>query len=59
MIEKMFHKLVDEVRKELPEFGTIRACDGKAIATHVNGRKRWKMEDGRRDTEGIGVRKTI
>jgi hypothetical protein len=39
MIEKMFHKLVDEVSKELPEFGKIQACDGKAITTHANGRK--------------------
>jgi hypothetical protein len=40
MIEKMFNKLVDEVSKELPEFGKIQAFDVKAITTHANGRKK-------------------
>jgi hypothetical protein len=54
MIEKMFHKLVDEISKELAEFGKIQAFDGKAIATHANGRKREQSvegKDGRRDTD--------
>jgi len=42
LIEKMFNKLVDEVSKELPDYGKIQAFDGKAIDTHANGKKKQK-----------------
>jgi hypothetical protein len=54
LIEKMFNKLVDDIRKELPDYGKIQAFDGKAIDTHANGKKKQKSvkkTDGRRDSD--------
>jgi hypothetical protein len=56
----MFNKLVDEVSKELPDYGKIKAFDGKAINTHANGKKSHKAEkvtDGRRDSDAYWGKK--
>ncbi len=54
MIEGMFDGRVEELMRELPDFGRVLAADGKAIRTH--GRPAGKdhakrTPDGRRDTE--------
>jgi len=54
MIEAMFDRLVAELTKELGDFGTVLAADGKALRTHARpaGKDHAKRTpDGRRDTE--------
>lgn len=48
-IRAMFDSLVEQVRKELPDFGVNLAVDGKAIDSA--GKKSDKDRDGRRDTD--------
>ena len=53
-IEAMFDRLVAELTKELGDFGTVLAADGKALRTHARpaGKDHAKRTpDGRRDTE--------
>ena len=57
----MFHVLVDELSRELPDFGRQLAVDSKAIASHgnpVRDEKKACAPDGRRDTDADwGVKK--
>jgi transposase len=59
-IEHLFDHLVEQVRKELPGFGTNLAMDGKAINTHARPRKGLQdmSVDGRRDTDADFGKKT-
>ncbi|MHC4687490.1 MAG: transposase [Planctomycetota bacterium] len=59
-IEHIFDDLVEQLRKELPGFGTNLAIDGKAIDTHARPRKglRQMSADGRRDTDADFGKKT-
>jgi len=59
-IEDIFDDLVEQVRKELPGFGTNLAMDGKAIDTHACPRKGLSdmSADGRRDTDADFGKKT-
>ena len=61
MIDAIFEELVERAREELPGFGEVLACDGKAIRTHANPRKEGEElpPDGRRDTDANWGRKTI
>jgi len=59
-IEHIFDDLVEQLRQELPGFGTNLAMDGKAINTHARPRKglRDMSADGRRDTDADFGKKT-
>jgi hypothetical protein len=52
-INKMFKILVEEIKKELPDFGEILAIDGKAIQSHARGKRKKNdmTQDGRRDVD--------
>jgi hypothetical protein len=57
----MFHKLVDELRKELPDLGVKTAVDSKAIPSFgnpVRDEDKLKNPDGRRDTDADWGKKT-
>jgi len=61
LVDATLDRLVEELRKELGDFGKVLAADGKAIRTHGRPRgKDWKSlsADGRRDTEADFGRKT-
>ncbi len=51
-IEKMFHDLVEEVCRELPEFGRNLAIDGKALQSLAGHYSDNRKTDGRRDVDG-------
>ena len=59
-IEGIFDDLVEQLRQELPGFGTNLAMDGKAIPTHARPRKGLQemSSDGRRDTDADFGKKT-
>jgi hypothetical protein len=59
-IGHIFDDLVEQIRKELPGFGTNLAMDGKAINTHARPRKGLchMSPDGRRDTDADFGKKT-
>jgi len=59
-IEHVFDDLVEQLRQELPGFGTNLAMDGKAINTHARPRKGLPdmSADGRRDTDADFGKKT-
>jgi hypothetical protein len=51
---QMFHELVDELAKELPDFGKPLAQDGRAVPSHgnpVRDETKASQPDGRRDTD--------
>ena len=60
-IVEMFHELVDELAKVLPDFGKHLAQDGKAVPSHgnpVSDETKANEPDGRRDTDADwGVKK--
>lgn len=49
VIRAMFDELVEQIRKELPDFGINLSVDGKAIESA--GKKSDKARDGRRDID--------
>lgn len=54
MLTDMFHELVDELKKELPDLGSKTAIDSKAIQSfgnQVTDEKKLENPDGRRDTD--------
>jgi len=59
-IEHIFDDLAEQLREELPGFGTNLAMDGKAINSHARPRKglREMSADGRRDTDADFGKKT-
>ena len=63
LLEAMFNRLVEELTKQLPDFGRILAIDGKAIASFARGRKRQEGKavkpDGRRDGDADWGQKTL
>ena len=61
MLTEMFHKLVDELKKELPELGRKTAVDSKAIQSFgkpVHDKEKLANPDGRRDTDADWGKKT-
>ncbi len=53
-IENIFHKLVDELKKELPDLGRKLAVDSKAIRPYgrpVKDEDKKENKDRRRDTD--------
>lgn len=63
LLEAMFNGLVEELAKQLPDFGRILAIDGKAIASFGRGRKRQTGKevkpDGRREVDADWGQKTL
>jgi hypothetical protein len=62
LLEAMFNRLVEELAKQLPDFGRILAIDGKALASFVRGRKRQATKvkpDGRRELDADWGQKTL
>lgn len=57
LIEDMFDKLVEEVKKLLPDFSKSLAVDSKAINSFAKKENK-KEEDGRRDTDADYGKKT-
>lgn len=60
-VEKIFLRLVDEIKTLLPDFGRVLAIDSKAINSLARGQRRDKEEktpDGRRDTDADFGKKT-
>jgi len=60
-IDAIFDDLVERLRAELPGFGRVLACDGKALRTHARPRRKdapLPPADGRRDTDADFGRKT-
>lgn len=60
LLEDIFDELVEQVRQELPGFGTHLAMDGKALHSHARRRKGLSQlpADGRRDTDADTGKKT-
>jgi hypothetical protein len=61
LITQMFHELVDELKKELPELGVKTAVDSKAIPSFgkpVRDEEKLAESDGRRDTDADWGKKT-
>ena len=56
-IDKIFEKLVKELRTLLPDFGRDLAIDSKAIRSLSNRPNKNSKEDGRRDTDANWGRK--
>ena len=53
-IDRLFDRLVEQLRDALPEFGRVLAIDGKAVRTHAEPRPKGAAPlpaDGRRDTD--------
>ena len=53
-VEAMFRRLVDDVRKELPDFGQTVSLDGKALHSYARGRRgnpESLERDGRREQD--------
>jgi len=62
-VEKIFLRLVEEIKTLLPDFGRVLAIDSKAIGSLARGQKRDQEEkpqkpDGRRDTDADFGKKT-
>lgn len=57
MINDIFNKLVDELEKILPGFGSNLAIDGKAISSLARRENKNKKEDRRRDLDANWGRK--
>jgi len=60
-VMEIFHKLVEELRKELPDLGAKLAVDSKAIRSYgrpVRDEQKLTEEDGRRDTDADWGKKT-
>ena len=59
-IDWIFDELVEQLRKELPDFGNNLAMDGKAINSHARPRKDLSdmSPDARRDTDADFGKKT-
>lgn len=58
-IERIFDKLVEDLREELPDLGQFLAMDGKALRTVARRRKEEakRKPDGRRDVDAdVGVK---
>lgn len=54
MLTDIFHTLVDDLKKELPDLGIKTAVDSKAIPSFgnpVRDEEKLKNSDGRRDTD--------
>ena len=54
MLTAMFHQLIDELKKKLPELGVKTAVDSKAIpffGNPVRDEEKLEIQDGRRDTD--------
>lgn len=62
LLESIFNRLVEELTKQLPDYGRILAIDGKAIASFARGRKRETAKgikpDGRRELDADWGQKT-
>ena len=61
MLTDMFHQLVDELKKELPDLGMKTAVDSKAIPSFgnpVRDEEKLAEPDGRRDTDADWGKKT-
>jgi len=61
MLTDMFHQLIDELKKELPDLGMKTAVDSKAIPSFgnpVRDEEKLKNSDGRRDTDADWGKKT-
>jgi hypothetical protein len=61
MLTNIFHTLVDELKKELPELGEKTAVDSKAVPSFgnpVGDEEKIKNPDGRRDTDADWGKKT-
>lgn len=59
MIDKIFDRLVEELREFLPDFGRILAMDSKAVDSLARGPKKedLNLEDGRREGDAdFGVK---
>ena len=63
LLDSLFNRLVEELTKQLPDFGRILAIDGKAIASFARGRKRQEGKavkpDGRRELDADWGQKTL
>jgi len=61
ILTHMFHQLIDELKKELPDLGVKTAVDSKAIPSFgnpVRDEKKAAESDGRRDTDADWGKKT-
>lgn len=61
MLTDIFHTLVDELKKELPDLGAKTAADSKAIPSFgnpVRDEEKLAESDGRRDTDADWGKKT-
>ena len=61
MLTDIFHTLIDELKKELPDLGVKTAVDSKAIPSFgkpVRDEEKQKEEDRRRDTDADWGKKT-
>jgi len=56
-IDKVFEKLVEQLRELLPDFGKHLAVDSKAILSFARHKNRNQTPDGRRDTDADYGRK--
>jgi len=50
-VDEIFEKLVEQLRKLLPDFGKHLAVDSKAISSFAKHKSRNQTPDGRRDTD--------
>jgi len=50
-VDKIFEKLVEQLRELLPDFGKRLAIDSKAISSFAKGKNGNQTPDGRRDTD--------
>ncbi|PTQ55071.1 MAG: Mobile element protein [Candidatus Carbobacillus altaicus] len=56
-VDKIFDRLVEQLREILPEFGKHLAIDSKAISSFVKRQNKNQTADGRRDTDADYGRK--
>lgn len=56
-VDKIFDRLVEQLREILPEFGKHLAVDSKAISSFVKRQNKNQTADGRRDTDADYGRK--